>query len=298
MLSNLFMAEWLKLRRRPMAWALLAIFLGLLLLAQGLWALVLALHLGAIGGVQLDALAPAQLEQIKLQLSFPGVFGAVLGQVNGSGGILAIILAAGALGSDYSWGTMRTLLARAPARGTYLLAKTLALLLGLLLAILIALAIGALLALVTSAWLGLPGQLSGRDLLALPVGIARALLVILPYLLATLACAAWGRSVLAGVGGGLIFLALDVGAGSLSSLGLVNELVRFMLNLLLQPNINTLVVLNGQLFGLDQAVLASALDLASLPSPLQATLVVLLYCAGFAYTAWRSLARRDVTGAA
>lgn len=298
MLSNLFLAEWLKLRRRPMAWALLAIFLGLLLLAQGLWALVLALHLGAIGGVQLDALAPVQLEQIKLQLSLPGVFGAVLGQVNGSGGILAIILAAGALGSDYSWGTMRTLLARAPARGVYLLAKALALLLGLLLAIMIALAAGALLALATSAWLGLPGRLSGRDLLALPVGIARALLVILPYLLATLACAAWGRSVLAGVGGGLIFLALDVGAGSLSSLGLVNDMVRFMLNLLLQPNINTLVVLNGQLFGLDQSVLASALDLENLPSPLQATLVVLLYCAIFAYGAWRSLARRDVTGAA
>lgn len=298
MLANLFAAEWLKLYRRPLTWGLLAVFLGLMLLAQGLWALVLALHMGAIGGVQLEALAPVQLEQIKLQLSFPGVFGAVLGQVNGTGGILAIILAAGALGSDYSWGTLRTLLTRAPARGAFLLAKSLALLLSLLLATLIALAVGALLALATSAWLDLPGQLSGRDLLALPVGIARSLLVILPYLLATLACAAWGRSVLAGMGGGLIFLALDVGAGSLNSLGLVDDLVQFMLNLLLQPNINTLVVLNGQLFGLDQSVLTRALDLQGLPSPLQATLVVLIYSVLFAYAAWRSLTRRDVSGAA
>jgi ABC-2 type transport system permease protein len=298
MLANLFAAEWLKLYRRPLTWGLLAVFLGLMLLAQGLWALVLALHMGVIGGVQLEALAPVQLEQIKLQLSFPGVFGAVLGQLNGTGGILAIILAAGALGSDYSWGTLRTLLARAPARGAFLLAKSLALLLSLLFATLIALVAGALLALTTSAWLDLPGQLSGRDLLALPVGIARSLLVILPYLLATLACAAWGRSVLAGMGGGLIFLALDVGAGSLNSLGLVDDLVQFMLNLLLQPNINTLVVLNSQLFGLDQSVLTSALDLQGLPSPLQATLVVLAYSALFAYTAWRNLTRRDVSGAA
>ncbi|PDW04727.1 ABC transporter permease subunit [Candidatus Viridilinea mediisalina] len=296
MLRNLFAAEWLKLYRRPLAWGLLAIFLGLMLLSQGLWALVLALHIGAVGGLELQALAPAQVEQLKLQLSFPGVFGAVLGQLNGTGGILAIILAAGALGSDYSWGTMRTLLARAPARGSYLAAKTLALLLALLLATLIALLVGSLVAFIVSVWLDLPLRIRFSDLALLPLGIARALLVILPYLLATLACAAWGRSALAGMGGGLIFLALDVGAGSLSSLGLVNELVLFMINLLLQPNITTLVVLNGQLFGLDPSLLTSALDLAYLPSPLQAIFVVLIYSSSFGYVAWRTLARRDVSG--
>jgi ABC-type transport system involved in multi-copper enzyme maturation permease subunit len=294
---NLFQAEWLKLRRWPVAWALLAVFLGLMLLTQGLWMLVVALHEGAIGGRSITALGPAQLDQIKRQLSFPGVFGAVLGQVNGVGGLLAIFLAAGSLGGDYAWGTLRTLLARAPDRGAYLAAKLLALLLALLIATLVALAVGALLALGASTWLGLPNQLSGRDLLALPLGIGRALFVILPYLLATLACAAWGRSVLAGVGGGLIFLALDIGAGSLSSLGMVSDLTLLLVNLLLQPNINALVVQNSRLFGLDQSVLAGALDLALLPSPLQATLVVLAYCALFGYSAWRWLTRRDVSGA-
>ncbi|NTU81682.1 MAG: ABC transporter permease subunit [Chloroflexales bacterium] len=297
MLRNLFAAEWLKLRKWPVAWALLAAFLGLMSLSLGLWALVVALHEGVIGGVRIAALGEAQLAQIKLQLSFPGIFGAVLGQVNGTGGLLAIFLAAGSLGGDFSWGTLRTLLARAPGRGAYLLAKLLALLAGLLVAVLIALAVGALIALAASAWLGLPSQLTARDLLALTVGVGRALFVILPYLLATMACAAWGRSVLAGAGGGLIFLALDVGAGSLGSLGKVSDLALFMVNLLLQPNINTLVVQNGRLFGLDQSVLASALDLALLPSPLQATVVVAAYCAFFGYGAWRWLAKRDVTGA-
>lgn len=297
MLSNLFAAEWLKLRRWPVAWALLAAFLVLMLLSQGLWTLVVALHVGAIGGVRIEALGPAQLEQIQRQLSFPGIFGAVLGQVNGVGGILAIFLGAGSLGGDYSWGTLRTMLARAPGRGAFFLAKLLALLLALFVAVLIALAAGSLVALGASAWLGLPSQLTGRDLLLLPVGVARSLFIILPYLLATLACAAWGRSVLAGVGGGLIFLAVDVGAGSLSSLGMVSDLVRTLLNLLLQPNINALVVQNGQLFGLDQAVLASALDLERLPPPHQATLVVAAYCFLFGFWAWRWLATRDVTGA-
>jgi len=131
----------------------------------------------------------------------------------------------------------------------------------------------------------------------LPLGLARALYVILPYLLATLSCAAFGRSVLAGVGGGLIFLALDVSAGSLGSLGMVSDTLLLLVNLLLQPNINTLVVQNSQLFGVDQAVLAGGLNLATLPSPLQATLVIGAYCMLFGYGAWYALTRRDIVGA-
>ncbi|MBX0326564.1 ABC transporter permease subunit [Oscillochloris sp. ZM17-4] len=275
-LSNLIAAEWLKLSRRPLAWGLLAAFLGLMLLYLSTWALIVALHEGALSGgiTRFEVLSDVQIAELKRQLSFPGVFGAVLGQVNSTGGICAIILAAGFLGSDYSWGTLRILLIRAPHRGAYLLAKLVTLLLGLLSAIALALLIGVLLAMVCAATLGLPMQLAARDLLALPLGVARALFVMLPYVMLTMASAILGRSVLAGVGGGLIFLTLDISAGSINTLGDVNPLVRLLVNLLLQPNINTLVVLNGQLFGLDQSVLASSLDLSQLPSPMQATLVV------------------------
>ena len=295
MLANLFAAEWLKLRKRPLAWALLALFLGLTTLYLALAAVIV--RLSVEGGATLALLRPEQLEQYRRQLSFPGVFGAVLGQINGTGGIMAVILAAGALGSDYSWGTLRVMLSRSPQRGAYLLAKLLALLLALLLASLLALAAGALIALVAGAWLGLPSTLTARDLLALPLGLARALYVILPYLLATLSCAAFGRSVLAGVGGGLSFLALDVSAGSLGSLGMVSDTLLLLVNLLLQPNINTLVVQNSQLFGVDQAALAGGLNLATLPSPLQATLVIGAYCVLFGYGAWYALTRRDIVGA-
>lgn len=298
-LRNLIAAEWLKLSRRPMAWVLLGAFLLLMVVYLTTWFLVVALHEGALGGgsSRFEVLGDAQVAELKRQLSFPGIFGAVLGQVNSTGGICAIILAAGALGSDYGWGTLRALLVRAPGRGVFLFAKLIALLLGLLAGIVIALVIGSLLALVFGAVLGLPQQVAPADLLALPLGVARSIYIILPYIMLTLACAAFGRSVLAGVGGGLIFLALDVSAGSLNALGGVDQLVRLLVNLLLQPNINTLVVLNGQLFGLDQSVLASSLDLTMLPSPLQATLVIAAYCALFYWSAYRLLRRRDVTGA-
>lgn len=297
MLGNLIGAEWLKLARRPLARALLAVFLGLLALYLGLWFMVVGLHEGLFGGARIVALGPAQIDQLKRQLSLPGVFGAVLGQVNSSGGILAIILAAGALGSDFGWGTLRVLLTRAPHRGYYLLAKLIALFLALLLGVGLALLLGAALALLLGGALGLPQSLSGRDLLVLPLGVARALYVILPYVLITFAAAAFGRSALAGVGGGLAFLAVDVGAGSLGALGAVSNLVLLLLNLLLQPNINTLVVANGQLYGLDQSVLASSLDLSALPSQPQAVLVIAAYSALSALGAYRALAHRDIAGA-
>ncbi|PDV96780.1 ABC transporter permease subunit [Candidatus Chloroploca asiatica] len=296
MFTRLFAAEWLKLWRRPLAWAMLAIFLGLLALSLILWTLVVALHEGVLG-INLTVLRDEQVAEIRRQLSLPGIFGMVLGQVNSTGGILAILLAAGSLGGDYSWGTLRSLLSRAPDRRAYLLAKTMALLLGLLIGIVLGLLVGVLIALIASAWLGLPHTLSVRDLLVLPIGIARALLIILPYLLLTLASAALGRSTLAGIAGGIVFLIFDIGAGSLTSLGLVNPLIRQVINLLLQPNINSLVMQNGQLFGLDQSLLTNALDPTVLPAPFQATLVVIIYSLLFGYTAWRTIARRDITGA-
>ncbi len=298
-LRNLIAAEWLKLYRRPMAWILLATFLGLLILYLATWGLVVMLHEGTLSGgtSRIMLLADPQVDELKRQLSFPGIFGAVLGQVNSTGGICAIILAAGFVGSEYGWGTFRLLLTRAPRRDTYLVAKLLTLLLALAAAVGVALLLGSMIAAVAQVSLGIPGNLRLRDLLVLPLGIARSLLVILPYVMLAVTSAIFGRSVLAGVGGGLMFLALDMSAGSINTLAGVDPLVQMLVNLLLQPNINTLIVLNSQLFGLDQTVLVQGLDLSRLPSPLHATLVILVYCGFFFWTAYRLLLRRDVAGA-
>jgi ABC-2 type transport system permease protein len=295
---NLIRAECFKLTRRPLAWVLLAVFLALLVLLLLAEFAVVGLSDGLFsGGARAQLLSDEQIRQFRLHLGFPGIFGAVLGHVNGVGGICAIALAAGVIGSEYSWGTLRTQLARQPNRGRYLIAKLIGLLLALLAGIVLALLLGALLALLLGALL--PGTGGAPvSLLALPLGVLRSLYVLLPYVLCTVACSILGRSVVAGALGGYLFLAADAGLGALSFLAGLGGPIAFLLNLIVQPNINTLIVINSQSFGLDPAALTRTMDLTTLPSPLQATLVIGFYSALFCASAYRLLRRRDIGGAA
>lgn len=282
-----------------MTWVLLLIFLGMMLLYLSMLFMIVALNDGTFteGQVRMELLDAAQVAQYRLMLTFPGIFGAVFSQVNSIGGICAIILAAGSLGSEYNWGTLRLQLAREPRRGRYLLAKILGLLLILFVGILIALLLGVLLGLLCGAIFGRPGSVTARDLLLIPVGIVRALYVMLPYILFTYACCTLGRSVLAGAGGGLIFLALDISLGGVALFLNPDSPLALLYNLLLQQNINTLVVINSTSYGLDPAILVRSLDQSLLPSPVQAVLVVAFYSACFFASAYYWLTRRDVIGA-
>lgn len=298
-MRNLIRSEWFTLTRRPLAWVLLAVLVALLVLLRSIEFMAVGFAEGIFTGgeARMALLRPEQLAQFRAQLLFPGILGAALSHINGIGGFCAIVLAAGALGSEYGWGTLRTRLARRPNRARYLLAKLAALLLALLAGILIVLAAGVLLALIFGALLGGAGSLRAADLLALPLGVLRALYVQLPYVLLTAAGCVIGRSVLAGVAAGFLFLVLDVGLGALSFLAELGGLVALLVNLALQPNVNTLVVLNSRAFGLDPAVLTRTLDLAMLPPPLQATVVIGVYCALFGFYALRAFLRRDIGGA-
>jgi ABC-2 type transport system permease protein len=297
---NLIRAEWFKLVRRPMAWVLLAVLLALLMMVRLVEFMAVALHDGTFTGgeIRSSLLDEAQVQQFRLQITFPGIFGAVFGHINGVGGICAIILAAGLLGSEYSWGTLRTQLARQPDRGRYLAAKVIALQMGLLAGILICLVFGTGLALAFGGLLGNSGAVRAADLGALPLAALRALYVMLPYVMFTIAGCTIGRSVLAGAAAGFMFLVLDVGLGALSFLANLGGVLAVLVNLVVQPNINTFVVLNSRSFGLDPAVLTPSLDLATLPSPLQATLVIGAYSALFGFYAYRAITRRDITGPA
>jgi len=165
----------------------------------------------------------------------------------------------------------------------------------LLAGILLALLLGGLLALLFGSLLPGTGGAAG-SLLALPLGVLRALYVLLPYVLCTVACSILGRSVVAGAVGGFLFLLADAGLGALSFLAGLGGPISFLLNLIVQPNINTLIVLNSQSFGLDPAALTRTMDLNTLPSPFQATLVIGVYSALFFASAYRLLLRRDIGG--
>ena len=294
---NLVRAEWLKLTRRPLTWVLLAVFLGLLVLQ--ILAQFVFLHLAESLGMPRDSAAfGAQLAEWQRRTVFPGLFGAVFGHINGLGGIFAVILTAGAMGSEYSWGTLRTQLARYPARSRYLLGKLVTLLALLVVAMLVTLLLGAALGGLLGALVGSTGTLGAGDLLALPVAILRGLYVLLPYVLLTLSLTIIGRSLLVGIAGGLLYLVFEAGFGTFATLARLGGLWQAIYNLTIQQNINTLVQLNSHAFGLRPEEVTPAIAPAQLPSPLQATLVVALYSAGFLTTALYLLRRRDITGAA
>lgn len=298
LLLNLMRAEWLKLTRRPMTWLLLGVFLLLMLLSFTMLFFLVGVHEGTFSGMVIQVLNEPQIEQYRNMLRFPGILGSVLGQINSFGGICAIILTAGAFGSEYSWGTLRMQLARQPRRGLYLAAKTLTLLALLLVGMAVALLVGALLAWLYGSILGDVGSVSRNDILMLPLAMLRALYVMLPYILLTIAACVTGRSVLAGVVGGAILLAVD--AGSVGTLSLMAQtgapLPTFFLNLILQQNINVLIVLNRASYGFAPELIAG-INLETLPPLWQATLVIACYCALFASIAYFVLTRRDLGGA-
>lgn len=297
--AQLVQAEWLKLSRRPMTWILLIVFLVQMALFISVLFLSIALHDGIFTDGNSIALMPSQqIDQFRLQLSFPGIFGEVLGQINGLGGIFAVILAGAAVGSEYDWGTLRVQLARRPQRGRYLLAKVITLLFLILAGILIALVVGCVLALLYGSVLEHRGSVSMRDLLLLLPGIARALYVLLPYMLFAIVIATLARSAMAGIAAGIIFIVADASTGTPAILASIeNPTLAFLYNLLVQQNVNTLVLLNRQSYGLDPSVFESIVEATKMPSPLQAVLVIGIYSLLFAGYAYVLLTRRDVGGA-
>lgn len=293
---NLIRAEWLKLTKRPLTWVLLAVFLGLL--ALQLLTQFVFLHLSGSLLSSMPGPLANQMEEWRRRTVFPGLFGVVFGHVNGLGGVFAVILTAGAMGSEYSWGTLRTQLARYPARARFLVAKLLTLLALLVATMIVALLLGSALGAVLGASTGSIGALGAGDIAALPLAVLRALYVLLPYVLLTLCITIAGRSPLVGIAGGLLYLVFEVGFGTLASLARLGGFWRVVYDLTIQQNINVLLQINSHTFGLHPEALTPALDLAQLPSPLQASLVVALYSAAFLATALYVLVRRDIVGAA
>jgi ABC-type transport system involved in multi-copper enzyme maturation permease subunit len=289
---NLISAEWLKLTRRPLVWVLLAIFLGLLaaqLLTQ--FALV-----AIVGARTPSPTLAAQLDEWRRRSAFPGLFGVVFNHINGLGGIFAVVLAAAAMGSEYGWGTLRTQLARRPSRVRLLLAKIVTLLALLAAASLLALALGTALGGALGALVGGPGAVTTTDLALLPLALARALFVLLPYVLLTLCFTIMGRSLLAGLAGGLLYLVFELGFGTLALFQVLGDPWRQVYNLTIGQNINALALQNSHAFGLRPEQVAP-MNISALPSPPQATLVIAAYCALLLATAAWWLRRRDVFGA-
>jgi ABC-type transport system involved in multi-copper enzyme maturation permease subunit len=195
----LIATEFFKLRKRMMTWVVALILVGLVVLLYSvLWS--------ASSRVQYFG-DSKQFTGIDLRqaLFLPGAVPYGLQIVGTFGAILAIILAAGSIGSEYAWGTVRLMATVSSGRMTLILAK-LAVVFGLTaLGTLLAVAAALIYSLIIALYYG---DASGAFLTASFFGdqlaaYGRTLLVLTPYMALAFAVAVIGRSTLAGVGTGM-----------------------------------------------------------------------------------------------
>jgi ABC-type transport system involved in multi-copper enzyme maturation permease subunit len=272
--------ELLKLAKRPMTWILLVLLLG-------------GLGFGdVVGFLNLRSVRPETHETILANLTLPGTFPSTISLFMNLGGVMLAILAASAIGSEYSWGTLRPILSTGVSRWRFLAAKLLVL--GLAAAVFLALAVlmNALLAVPIAALSGRPvfaGAVDASWFADLAAMLGRGLLAVwVPMCLAFL-FGVVAQSQAVGVG---VALGVTIGefvvANLLSRLGLAwaDEVVRLMLFS------NDQVLRAHNVFGPAPDLPAGAV------SQERALLTLLAYGAICVAAALVLFVRRDIRGAA
>jgi ABC-2 type transport system permease protein len=286
-MDRLMAAEFFKLRKRMMTWVVALIGVGLvLLLYTVLWSTsVRVSHFGdnnQYTGIDLrQALFP------------PGAVPYGLQVVGSFGAILAIILAAGSIGSEYAWGTVR-LIATASSGRIRLLASKLAVVCGLTAAgVLLMILAAVVYSLVIALYYG---DASASFLTATYVrdqlgAYGRTLLVLAPYVTLAFSVAVVGRSTLAGVGTGMgVAFAEPIIDGLLRAAGSPwKDIPNYLLNTNRQ-----IILLQNQVPNVLPRLGGGREDLAGALSPPMAGLLLAGYTVAFVAIALIVFRRRDI----
>jgi ABC-2 type transport system permease protein len=269
------MAELLVLRKRTSTWILLGIWTTLALVFA--YVVPYVTYLNDSAEQPLGELLPQRL------------VGSLMGGFPFFGGVLALMLGVLTFGSEYGWGTLRTLFIQRPGRLRVFAAKVLALALALIPFVLVVFAVGALassaIALREGADIGLPSAW------LLVRGLAAGWLILAVWTALGVLLAVFSRGTALAVGIGILYaLVIEGLLGALASqVSAVDRLVEFFL----RANAYSLVTKLG----------VSADEVAnngpgSFSGPFvgvgQALLVLALYAAAFLGVSGWLLRRRDV----
>jgi ABC-type transport system involved in multi-copper enzyme maturation permease subunit len=198
-MKQLVEVEFFKLRKRMMAWVVALLMVAfVVLLYSVLWSTsVRVAHFGETN--QFTGL------DLRQGLYLPAAIPYALQIVASFGATLAMILAAGAIGSEYAWGTVRLMATASSGRLRLISAKLLVVFgftaAGTLLAVAAALAYSAIITFYYgNASASFLTASFARDQLA---AYGRTLFVLAPYVTLAFGMAVVGRSTLAGVGTGM-----------------------------------------------------------------------------------------------
>jgi ABC-2 type transport system permease protein len=193
---RLFVSGLRKLARRPATYVTFGLLAGLLAL--------IIVAVAASGGRGQNGNGPADPLAI---VTFPGAYDLILSFILGLGGLFAVIYGAAIAGSEWTWGTLKTVVARGESRSRYVVATFAAIAVvagvGLLVSFgigVVAAALGATIAKVPLDGIGNPDAL-GR----LPEHFLRGWAAIVMEGSIGFAIATLARSQLAGIGAGIAF---------------------------------------------------------------------------------------------
>jgi ABC-2 type transport system permease protein len=284
---RLLRSEIYRLRRRWMPWVLLLL---IVLAGVGIYLLVFVAAQAQLQAVRSGAIpsqpgAEQAMNETLRELRPDRVQGFGVQIVSGIGSVMLIVFAASHVGTEFGWGTLRTLLAHGAGRGAFLGAKVLSL--ALFAALLVFL--GATAAIVGSYVVSAIAatDASGLDLGAIANSAARTYYTVLPYMALAALIAVWSRSAGAGIAAGLVvYFTEGLVAQLLVSL---NREFANIVNYGLSRNAGALIrAAAGTTSVRDPAAVA-------LPDQGQAALVLATYTIVFVAVAFWRLRTRDVT---
>jgi ABC-2 type transport system permease protein len=283
---RLLRSELYRLARRWMPW----IMLGLIAFVPFFFYFVIWASVNAqLQAVQNGTLpAPtggtAQLEETLRQIAPDHIPDFGVGIVTGLGAVMLIVFAASHVGTEFGWGTFRTLLAHGASRGGFIASKISSLVLygiafivvGTLAAIAASYAVSAVASLSTTG---------GADVVEIARVAAKGGYTFLPYMALALAIAVWSKSAGAGIAVGLVvYFAESIVASILVSL---NKDYAEIVNWGISRNVAALT----------RTASTAAQDptAATLPDPMRAAVVLGAYVLVFVLLAYWRLRGRDVT---
>ena len=191
---RLFVAGLRKLVRRPATYVTFGLLVGLL-----------ALILIAVGATAGRQAANGDGREALLLVTFPGAYTLILSFILGLGGLFAVIYGAAVAGSEWTWGTLKSAVARGESRSRYQLLSFAAIAIMVGLGLVLALAAGVAVAVVGAGLGGVStaGLGDAATLGTIPELLGRGWLAIVEEGALGFAIATLARSQLAGIGAGI-----------------------------------------------------------------------------------------------
>jgi ABC-2 type transport system permease protein len=286
-LGRMIGAEFLKLRKRSLTRVLVFILAGIIALVNLLLLAVSKANLPAGG-------AGRGLANIRDLLGLSSGIPFAFALIASFGVVLAIILAASSMGSEYNWKTIRTALISSESRFKFLTAKLISLGIMILIGMFIGVVVAMIMSLVTNAIGGYAFDfsfLTGSYVWQQFLQFWRTFFTIIPFAALAFMMSIVGRSAMPGISTGIGVLFLE---------GIITTFMRLVTNSWIQKipdylptaNVNAITALN-QLprgFGMGAGSTDTTVSLA------HAYITLNIYALAFLALAFYLFRKRDVTG--